>query len=229
VDSAQEAHVISTEMARRVHAYSLHKKRTVFVHNLAEKTDRTMLPQKCQSGTCAFSPATPSLLAFSCWEKLNVWDVTANKTLVSDLTIPFAIEQIAPRDSKRSKCDVCLYIHHMAFTSNGTLLALARTPVWEKREYAGHATLFDMNKMQVAEVQPHGDMGGIRGVAFTADDQYLVGGGYDTYVRIWEVKTGREITQLYGHTDVIETLAICPDGRFLATGAMNLISSASGI
>ncbi|XP_035745580.1 coronin-7, partial [Egretta garzetta] len=45
----------------------------------------------------------------------------------------------------------------------------------------------------------------------------LVSSSYDMMVRIWELKAGREVLCLRGHTDQIFSLAWSPDGKKLAT------------
>ncbi|AFY93242.1 NB-ARC domain-containing protein [Chamaesiphon minutus] len=51
-----------------------------------------------------------------------------------------------------------------------------------------------------------------------ANSPILVAGSYfDRLVRLWQIDTG-EFTSFKGHTDAIRTIAISPDGKFLASG-----------
>jgi len=49
----------------------------------------------------------------------------------------------------------------------------------------------------------------------------LATGGYDNVLRLWDVTTGRKRAELTGHSDRIESVAFSPDGRAIATGALD--------
>lgn len=50
-------------------------------------------------------------------------------------------------------------------------------------------------------------------MAFTSDGMYLVSGSVDRSVRLWDVKTGREIRKYIGHTGAVTSIAVTPDDR----------------
>ncbi|MBY0459910.1 MAG: WD40 repeat domain-containing protein, partial [Gemmataceae bacterium] len=56
-------------------------------------------------------------------------------------------------------------------------------------------------------------------VAFSADGRFVAAGGADAVVRVWDVQTKSEVRGLRGHTDWVTSVAIAPDGRFVATVA----------
>jgi len=43
--------------------------------------------------------------------------------------------------------------------------------------------------------------------------------GDDATARVWDARSGKELRQLRGHTDLVTTAAFAPDGRSLATGS----------
>ncbi len=47
----------------------------------------------------------------------------------------------------------------------------------------------------------------------------LASGANDNTARLWDVKTGREVSRFTGHTDGVDSVVFSPDGRFLASGA----------
>ena len=54
---------------------------------------------------------------------------------------------------------------------------------------------------------------------FTPDSQKMVSISNDHVAKLWSVATGELLTQFIGHEDYIVSLAISPNGRWLATGA----------
>lgn len=58
----------------------------------------------------------------------------------------------------------------------------------------------------------------IRSVSFSPDGKYLLSGGTDAIIRLWDVASGKEIKQLVGHSSSVITALFSPDGK-------NIISS----
>lgn len=63
--------------------------------------------------------------------------------------------------------------------------------------------------------------GGVRFVRFDPQARWLVTGGFDRVVNVWDMTTGRLRHTLMGHRDVVSCGAISPDGLLLATASSN--------
>jgi WD40 repeat protein len=59
--------------------------------------------------------------------------------------------------------------------------------------------------------------GGVNSVAFSPDGTLLASGGWDDTVRLWDVRTGKELRTLHAHKAMVGRVAFSPDGRLLAS------------
>ncbi len=55
--------------------------------------------------------------------------------------------------------------------------------------------------------------GEVRSVAITPDSKWAVSGSEDCTLKVWDIKSGREIHTLEGHSGIVSSVAITPDGR----------------
>ncbi len=60
--------------------------------------------------------------------------------------------------------------------------------------------------------------GPVYSIALSPDGKYLVSGGSDTIVRVWEVATGEEVTRMI-HDGRVITVAFSPDGKYVASSS----------
>jgi len=60
---------------------------------------------------------------------------------------------------------------------------------------------------------------GVSSVAFSPDGEILVSGSADNTVKLWDIKTGKLINTLEGHTAFVNSVAFSPVGNILASGS----------
>lgn len=53
----------------------------------------------------------------------------------------------------------------------------------------------------------------------TSDGHYVVSGCDDNTIKIWGVKDGKLLRTLQGHTDIVTSVAISPDGKYIVSGS----------
>ena len=64
-----------------------------------------------------------------------------------------------------------------------------------------------------------GHEGQVRSVAVTPDGHYLISGGLDGTVGLWELETGQEVRLFTGHHGEVRSVAVTPDGRYAVSGS----------
>ncbi|AKG23018.1 serine/threonine-protein kinase [Calothrix sp. 336/3] len=64
-----------------------------------------------------------------------------------------------------------------------------------------------------------GHSGYVVSVAISPDTKTLVSGSGDNTIKLWDLKTGKEIRTVPGHSDSINSVAISPDGKTLVSGS----------
>ncbi|MDR0747475.1 MAG: caspase family protein [Helicobacteraceae bacterium] len=56
-------------------------------------------------------------------------------------------------------------------------------------------------------------------VAFSFDGRYALSGSRDETVRLWDIKTGKEIRQFTGHSEWVHSVAFSSDGKYALSGS----------
>ena len=74
-------------------------------------------------------------------------------------------------------------------------------------------------RLQWSAHRKRGDYAHIPAVAFSANGQLLVTGGWDTDVRLWHAATGKEVGHLRGHQGAVTAVALSGDGKALLSGS----------
>lgn len=103
--------------------------------------------------------------------------------------------------------------HTEAYSANGKLAARANKETIMISDYADSKDLFTLtghtDKVTVITFDPQGSI--------------LASGGDDKLIKLWDVKTGKELKALGANNSWIYSLAFSPDGKYLAGGTYNSV------
>lgn len=56
-------------------------------------------------------------------------------------------------------------------------------------------------------------------ITFSFDSKYIITGGDDHAVRVWELETEQEINVLVGHKSSVNSIAISNDSKYIFSGS----------
>jgi WD40 repeat protein len=80
---------------------------------------------------------------------------------------------------------------------------------WDRLNYVSHQATMTL--------RAHSSWG-VNSVTFSPDGRFMVSGGYDPIVTVWDAATGDEVKNLQGHTDYVNSVAFSPNGNRIASG-----------
>ncbi|MFH0900431.1 MAG: WD40 repeat domain-containing protein, partial [Pseudomonadota bacterium] len=110
----------------------------------------------------------------------------------------------------------------LAFDRSGRSLASAgidmTVKLWDPAPFlqvAGGNQIIDPGDDRLGNPPGHGSS--CTCLSFSPDSMLVATGGIDRAVRIWDVRTGRQIRRLLGHASAVNDIAHSPDGRLIAS------------
>jgi WD40 repeat protein len=101
------------------------------------------------------------------------------------------------------------------FSADGTLLAVALVPTDRSRPNAGRIAVWNWRNGTESTSLPEG----AQALAFSPDGDRLAAAYDFEPPRIWDVRTGRELARLAGHTGTVTDIEFAPGGDQLATAS----------
>jgi sugar lactone lactonase YvrE len=93
------------------------------------------------------------------------------------------------------------------------VVALGGYGIWQGLGADIAPMIFTGNNLAFQTLSGH--TSGVNCLVFSADSKKLISGSADKTIKIWDVKTGKEIAKLEGHKGFINALVITPDGQQL--------------
>ena len=163
----------------------------------------------------AFTPDGHTLIVQG--ENLSVWDVETGKQKASWSLLKNNM-LVRPPENKQLRWE---RIESLAVSPDGSTIALSllkdRSGQGGPRDWFCRVMLVESMTGKLLH-QVDVDDESFRQIKFSPDGKLLAAGGGWT-VRVWGVRTGREVCQFEGHRGQITSLAFSPDGKRLASAS----------
>jgi WD40 repeat protein/tRNA A-37 threonylcarbamoyl transferase component Bud32 len=139
-----------------------------------------------------FSPDGQWVVSSAKDATVRLWQVSTGQCVKTLKTVPDWLRGVAfSRDGR-----------HLAATSHGGGIWLWKTSSWQRIALSGR------------------HRGPVQSVVFTPDSRQMVSAGVDHLDRqvcLWDLATGKEVRRFKGHTHLVNSAVVSPDGKTLAT------------
>jgi WD40 repeat protein len=166
----------------------------------------------------AFSPDGKFIVSGSADNTVRIWNVATGKEIARMLPDYFALTQNGTTYYMSG-------VYHVAFSPDGKYIASSGTDgnvyIWEVSSGREIARLSPLLKHDISPYLSYSALS----VAFSPDSKYVVSGSTDKTIRIWEIKTQREVASFgfFGGEAVspsgVNSVAFSPDGRYIVWGS----------
>ncbi len=111
-------------------------------------------------------------------------------------------------------------IADLAFSADGKTVATAAIAETDPVKCGG-ITLWDTESGKGKQLTGIADVGGFHCLSFHPTLPLLASGGEDDIVRIWNIRTSKEVRSLHGHKSAVYGVAFSPDGKRLISASRN--------
>jgi RNA polymerase sigma factor (sigma-70 family) len=178
----------------------------VFVWDWAAKKEvRRFVEGRVGSSSHSLAFSSDGKMLATPFDGVTVWDMATGKALHN-----FECRSPGPG-----------YAYSLEFSPDGHLLATGTIGTIYLCEPITGQVVRVFEKLQESVTTPSGHKfpNMITGLAFSADGKSLLSGAYDAKLRLWETATGKQRLVLEGHEISIQSVAISPNGKYLASGS----------
>jgi WD40 repeat protein len=118
------------------------------------------------------------------------------------------------RDAERAVATELDDVHHLSFSPDGHVLAVAGGSPGE----FGTVELWSWpDRKRLRDLEGHDDL--VYGAEWLEDSKTLVTAAADRTLRVWDATTATTTATLRGHSGPVLCVAISPDGRFICSGS----------
>ncbi|QRV90240.1 WD repeat-containing protein [Ceratobasidium sp. AG-Ba] len=210
---------ISEETLYASRYWSAHLTQTTCSSDLANMlfnflSTRLLLWMEILNLTGYFADGTRAIYEVDGWWKRDMSPTDQHiQALLGDAWLFMSAYSSSPAESSTPH----LYVSALTFWPSESPIG-ARYKQRGPRLIGDRSTALDLR--QTRPTRTIGVESGVLCVAYSASGIYLVSGGNDRAVRIWDTRSGRQVGQsLTGHTGLVWSVVYSPDGKHIVSGS----------
>ncbi|KIK92333.1 hypothetical protein PAXRUDRAFT_580925 [Paxillus rubicundulus Ve08.2h10] len=211
------------------------EKTTITIWNAAtEAKAATLKGHKDSIRSLAFSSDSTRLLSGSCDKTVVVWSAKTGKPLIGPLSghaYSVGCARFSPNDDEIASCDSRdirihnSYYGHLVIAIHAKATSLAWAPSDGQRLVVGCTDGFikvfnPQTGALLAQWEGHSRQL-VHSILVSPNTEFIASGSWRDKVRLWDVRTYKEIATTVQHCNDVNSVAISPDSSNLAVGVMD--------
>lgn len=179
-----------------------------------------------------FSPDGKLLISGSDDKTVKLWDIATGKELKTYSGYPYKVLFVKFLPDGKSFVSGTDYLRVRDIYTGNELLSAYETEMtgWEGMIFSSdmknylpvhttdEITIGEMSTGKIIRTIEVDNNNYVYSICLSPDNKYLLSGGSDSLIRLWDITTGKKLKTFTGHGEYINSLCFSPDGKSFMSG-----------